>query len=80
MRYYIYISDAKIDMLWPQVPHAVKKKVANEFKIDLKAFSASRKVETEAEDSRIARPEAGPNPKKKRGKVSEPKKSGHSGR
>jgi len=55
MKYYIYISDAKVDMLFPQVPHDIKKKVALEFKMDLKLLSASRKTETETEDNRIAR-------------------------
>ncbi len=32
-KYYIYISDAKMDMLLPQVPHGLKKKVATEFKL-----------------------------------------------
>jgi hypothetical protein len=58
MKYYIYISDAKVDMLFPQVPHEIKKKVATEFKMDLKLLSASRKTETESEDNRIARLEA----------------------
>jgi hypothetical protein len=58
MKYYIYISDAKVDMLFPQVPHDIKKKVALEFKMDLKLLSASRRVETEGEDNRIARLEA----------------------
>jgi hypothetical protein len=55
MKYYIYISDAKVDMLFPQVPHEIKKKVATEWKMDLKLLSASRRVETEREDNRIAR-------------------------
>ena len=55
MKYYIYISDAKVDMLFPQVPHDIKKKVALEFKMDLKLLSASRRTETESEDNRIAR-------------------------
>jgi hypothetical protein len=55
MKYYIYISDAKVDMLLPQVPHEIRKKVAVEFKTDIKIFSASRKTETESDDSRIAR-------------------------
>lgn len=55
MKYYIYISDAKVDMLFPQVPHDIKKKVATEWKMDLKLLSAARKVETESEDNRIAR-------------------------
>jgi hypothetical protein len=53
MKYYIYISDAKVDMLFRQVPHDIKKKVALEFKMDLKLLSASRR--TESEDNRIAR-------------------------
>jgi hypothetical protein len=55
MKYYIYISDTKVDMLFPQVPHDIKKKVALEFKMDLKILSASRKTESETEDNRIAR-------------------------
>jgi hypothetical protein len=55
VKYYIYISDAKVDMLFPQVPHDIKKKVATEWKMDLKLLSASRRVETEGEDNRIAR-------------------------
>jgi hypothetical protein len=58
MKYYIYISDAKVDMLFSQIPHDIKKKVALEFGFDLKLFSAKRKVETELEDDRIARLEA----------------------
>jgi hypothetical protein len=58
MKYYVYISDAKVDMLFPQVPHDIKKKVATEWKMDLKLLSASRRVETEGEDNRIARLEA----------------------
>ena len=58
MKYYIYISDAKIDMLFPQVPHEIKKKTASEFKLDIKLFSASRKTEVETEENRIARLEA----------------------
>jgi hypothetical protein len=55
VKYYIYISDAKVNMLFPQVPHDIKKKVATEWKMDLKVLSAARKVETESEDNRIAR-------------------------
>lgn len=58
MKYYIYISDAKVDMLFPQVPHEIKKKVATEFGIDLKVLVAKRKVESESEDNRISRLEA----------------------
>lgn len=58
MKFYLYISDAKVDMLLPQVPHELKKKVAFEFKLDLKLISASRRSETEGTDDRIARLEA----------------------
>jgi hypothetical protein len=58
MKYYLYISDAKVDMLFPQVPHEIKSKVAHEYKFDVKLFSASRKTETESEENRIARLEA----------------------
>ena len=55
MKYYLYISDSIVDMLFPQIPQDIKKKVATEYKIDLKVFSAARKVETETPDDRIAR-------------------------
>ncbi len=54
-KFYIYISDAKIDMLLPQVPHDLKKKVAIEFKLSLKVFEVGRKSESESDDSRVAR-------------------------
>jgi hypothetical protein len=55
MKYYIYISDSKVDMLLPQVPHDVKKKVAMEFGIDLKVLVAKLKREEESEENRISR-------------------------
>lgn len=55
MKYYIYISDAKVDMLLPQVPHDIKKKVATEFGIDLKLLTAKRKTEEETDENRISR-------------------------
>src|SRR5713226_1064025 len=55
MKYYIYVSDAKIDMLFPQVPHDIKKRVAVEWRIDVKVLGASRRSESESEDNRIAR-------------------------
>jgi len=55
MKYYIYISDAKVDMLFPQVPHDIKKKVATEIGIDIKLLTAKRKVESETEENRISR-------------------------
>jgi hypothetical protein len=58
MKYYLYISDAKIDMLYPQVPHPSKNKIATKFGFDLKFLSASRSSETEQEENRITRLEA----------------------
>ena len=58
MKYYVYISDAKVDMLLPQIPSTLKKKISKEFKIDLKILSASRKSEVEVSENRISRLEA----------------------
>ena len=58
MKYYVYISDAKVDMLLAQIPHDAKQRFATEFKFDLKLLSASRKTETEAEDNRYTRLDA----------------------
>jgi hypothetical protein len=53
MKYYIYISDAKVDALLPQILNEIKSKQSTEFKIDLKILSFSSKSETE--DNRISR-------------------------
>jgi hypothetical protein len=58
MKYYTYISDAKVDMLLPQVPHPPKKRIATEFKVDFKVVSAARKREFDTDDNRISRLEA----------------------
>lgn len=58
MKYYIYISDSKVDMLLAQIPHEQKKKIATEFKVDLKLLSASRRAEAEDESNRFTRVEA----------------------
>lgn len=58
MKYYLYISDAKVDMLLPQIPHEAKTRIATEFKFDLKLLGASRKTETESDDNRFTRLEA----------------------
>ena len=51
MKYYIYISDAKVDMLLPQVPHDVQKKVSTDFGFDMKILKATRKTEAESDDT-----------------------------
>jgi len=58
MRYFIYISDSKVEMLFPQVPGAVKKTVATELGFDLKIFSGSVGSEHATLDSRVARLQA----------------------
>jgi len=58
MKYYLYISDAKLDMLYPQVPHAIKKKVSTDVKVDLKLLGGSRKSEEETEENRMTKLEA----------------------
>lgn len=55
LKYYIYISDAKVDMLLPQVPHDIKKRIAGKFNLDLKLLGASG---AEAPGDRIGRLEA----------------------
>lgn len=58
MKYYLYISDAKIDMLYPQVPHDVKQRVNTEFGMDLKLVKASRKTEKDTEENRFTKLDA----------------------
>jgi len=40
MKYYLYISDAKIDMLYPQIPKPILKRIASSLSIDLKLLGA----------------------------------------
>lgn len=55
MRYYIYISNAKVDMLLPQVPGALQKKVSAKLGFDIKLLSGSIETQRETLDNRIAR-------------------------
>ena len=41
MRYYVYVSDSKVDMLYSQMPRGIRDRIAAELKIDLKVISAS---------------------------------------
>lgn len=54
LRYYVYISDAKVDMLLPQVDAGFGRKRATEVGVSLKFLSAKRSVEAPASD-RVAR-------------------------
>ncbi len=44
MKYYIYISDTKVDMLYPQIPKSILKKIASTLSIDLKLLGAEISV------------------------------------
>jgi hypothetical protein len=39
MKYYVYISDSKVDMLLPQVPGALKQTIAAKLGFDIKILS-----------------------------------------
>jgi hypothetical protein len=57
-RYYIYISDAKVDMLLPQLDPSFRRKRTVEWNLNLKMFGAKRGTETTLGDNRINRLEA----------------------
>jgi len=40
LKYFIYISDSKVDMLYSQIPRQTRNNIATELKIDLKIISA----------------------------------------
>ena len=53
-RFYIYISDAKVDMLFAQIPESLIKRIAAELTLDVKLLSI--KVATrEAPETRFSR-------------------------
>lgn len=41
LKYYVYISDAKVDMLFAQIPAKLRNRIAADLKVDLKIISAS---------------------------------------
>lgn len=41
MKYYVYVSDTKLDMLYGQIPPNLKSRISTEIKIDLKILSTS---------------------------------------
>lgn len=43
MRYYLYVSDTKVDMLLGQIPVRILDRIATELKVDLKVISATWK-------------------------------------
>jgi hypothetical protein len=50
MKYYIYVSEAKVDMIFSQIPKRARDRIATELKFDLKIFSTIFK-EGEAKDT-----------------------------
>ena len=58
MRYYLYISDTKVEMIFPQVPGATQQRVASKFGFDVKILSGSISTDRTTYDSRIARLQA----------------------
>jgi hypothetical protein len=55
MKYYVYISDSKLDMLYPQIPLGLRDRIAVELRIDLKvaAISLSERPSQETRLSRL---------------------------
>ena len=57
MKYFVYMSDAKVDMLLPQIPQEVKSKLAAEIGVNVGVLSAKLKSErdTGVKPDRISR-------------------------
>jgi len=54
LKYFVYISDTKVDMLYGQIPRGLKRRIAAELKIDLHFFSTSIKS-NDAEETRYSK-------------------------
>src|SRR4051794_34822239 len=54
MRYYVYVSDAKLDMLAPQIPAKIRNSIAAELKLDLKLLSLTMKSK-DSEETRYSK-------------------------
>lgn len=54
-RYYLYISDSKVDMLLGQIDPAFKDRRTSEFSMSLRLFGARRSTESSVGDERTAR-------------------------
>jgi hypothetical protein len=52
MKYYVYISDTKVDMLYSQIPQNILRKIAAELNINLGIFSLSVKGKENQEKTR----------------------------
>jgi hypothetical protein len=49
VKYYLYVSDTKVDMLYGQIPEKLRSRIAGELKIDLKVVQLALKRESSAE-------------------------------
>src|SRR5262245_26427302 len=54
-RYYVYISDAKVDMLYEQVPQGSLSRLASEVKVDLKVIGVTLKQAETPQPVRLAK-------------------------
>lgn len=52
MKYYVYISDTKVDMLYSQIPKKILDKIAVELGINLGIFSLTAKGKGNQEETR----------------------------
>lgn len=43
MKYYLYVSDTKVEMLYAQIPKGIRDRIVGELKLDLKVLSVSLK-------------------------------------
>lgn len=55
MKYYVYVSDSKVDMLYAQIPERVRDRIAAELKVDLKVvqFALKKNSATETRFSKL---------------------------
>jgi hypothetical protein len=55
LQYYVYISDAKIDMLLPQIPGPRRRRITREIGVNWKILSAKQTAEYDTEQHRVHR-------------------------
>lgn len=55
LRYYVYISDYKLDMLYEQISPALRRRISGELKIDLKLAGLTVRGSEEPEATRMAK-------------------------
>ncbi|WP_051905169.1 DUF7019 family protein, partial [Streptomyces bicolor] len=55
LRYFLYISDAKLDMLYEQIDPALRRRVSAEARVDLKLASLTLKQADEPQATRMAK-------------------------